>query len=223
MSRETFLALTGPQLVHVTAARNAPGLAALGLCRPATLARLAGRDPGGIALRRDPVTLHTPAGVAVLNHQRPLLAGREQAFLDGTDLAGWAAQLDGRVFFWPGRARTAFDASIGAREPTLTLRIDAGGLFDAFADRLDLSPINSGSATRRPVRRGDWLYVPATEADRFADNRRLRGAVKGRDRLAEVSLRADIPPEWLADWAEVVVGEGGGRDRPARLSDFSRQ
>ena len=223
MSRKTFLHLTGPRLVHVTLARNAPGIAALGLCRPATLARLAGRDPAEIALRRDPVTLTTPAGEAVLNHQRPLLAGRNQAFLDGTDLAGWAAALDRRVFFWPGRARAAFDASLSARSPSLHLHLDASRVYDLFADRLDLSPINSGNASRRAVPRGDWLYVPATEAERFRDNRRARGLTRTPDSLVELSLRDDIPPDLLSLVLEKVVCRTGHIENVGRLSDFSGQ
>ena len=220
MSRDAFLALAGPRLVHVTPARNAPGLAAMGLCRPATLARLAGRDPAGIALRRETVTLITPAGVAELNHQRPLLAGHRQAFLDGTDLAGWAAALDRRVFFWPGRARAAFDASLSARSPSLHLHLDAGALYDLFADRLDLSPINSGNATRRAAPRGDWLYVPATEAERFRDNRRTRGLKRSPDSLVELSLRDDIAPDVLSSVLKEVVWRSGNSEKVGRLSDF---
>ena len=61
-------------------------------------------------------------------------------------------------------------------------------------------PINTGDATRRPVKRGDWIYVPATaEADDFRQNRVRRGLATTPDAVQEISLRADVPPDLLAD------------------------
>lgn len=191
-----FVRLVGDRLVHATPVENRPGIEAHGLLRPETLARRAATDPEALALRTDPVILTVDGQTARLNHQRPLHAGRHARFLDGHDIASWARQLDRRLFFWPGQARAAFEGSLGGR--TALVVLDARAMLRAFGPFLDLAPINTGSATRRPAPRGDWIYVPATEAARFADNRRTRGLATGRDRVAEVSLRADIPRDALA-------------------------
>jgi hypothetical protein len=196
-AEDAFVALVGAVLTHVTEAVNAPSIRAFGLLPPEDLASLCGTRPDEIILRQAPVTLRSGKLTARLNHQRPLRAGRRQeaAFLDGHTLDSWAAQLDRRVFFWPSRRQDAFEASLAA---PVTFTFDARRLFRQCGDRLDLAPINSGSALRRAVRRGDWLYVPATRARDFPHARRLRGAARARDRVAEVSLRGGLAPDALA-------------------------
>lgn len=199
MTEDEFVGLVGDELVHVTPARNVPSIRATGLMRPATLARLAGCDPAKLALRRDPIPLAFPGGAAVLNHQRPLWAGRAADFLDGISLEMWALMLDERLFFWPGAASERFLGSVDAREPSEVLRLDARGMFRAFSAVLDLAPINTGSAQRRPARRGAWIYSPVTgSVEAFREARRARGLVTGRDAVAEVSLRTDVQPALLA-------------------------
>jgi len=74
----------------------------------------------------------------------------------------------------------------------VAIAIDAARLYRAFSAEIDLAPINTGSALIRPAPRGDWIYVPATEAARFATARIERGLVKAPDRVVEVSLRGDL-------------------------------
>lgn len=195
MTRDDFIKLVGPSLFHVTLESNLAGIMARGLLRPAEAARQAGFGPADVALRRDPETIVADAGPMTLNHQRPLLTGEGQAkaFLSSGSLKDWAMQLDERVFFWPRQMRQSYMDSLGDRMPLAVLEIDAGGLFDIHADHLDLSPINSGAALRKPAKRGPWIYVPATATvDKFRTNRIKRDLVKSRDSVAEVSLRCDI-------------------------------
>jgi len=207
MTEDEFVGLVGEALVHVTPASNVPSILRAGLLRPATLARLAGRDPAELSLRRNPVVLVFPGGAAVLNHQRPLRAGRAADFLEGVSLERWALMLDERLFFWPGTASERFLGSVEAREPSRVLHLDARGMFRAFGGVLDLAPINTGSATRKPVRRGSWIYTPALgSVQAFREARRARGLVQGRDAVAEVSLRADVPPALLASLLLGSVG-----------------
>lgn len=189
MTGDDFVALVGPVLHHVTAQANLPGITAQGILPAASLASQAGIRPDQITLRRD----RSRVGQATLNHQRPLRAGasRAQDFLDGHTLQSWAKQLDERVFFWPSTRGAAFTDSLDL--PTAVLTLDARRFFDAFHDRIDLSPINTGSATRRPAPRGDWIYVPATDsAKAFRNNRRDRGHVKSTDSVTEVSVRGAV-------------------------------
>ena len=202
MTRDDFIRLVGPSLFHVTLESNLAGIMARGLLRPAEGARQAGFAPADVALRREPETIVAAEGPMTLNHQRPLLAGEAAArdFLSSGSLKDWAMQLDERVFFWPRRMRQRYMDSLGDGRPLAVKEVDAGRLFDIYADHLDLSPINSGAALRHPAKRGPWLYVPATATvEAFRTNRMKRDLVRSRDSVAEVSLRCDIPGPQLSD------------------------
>lgn len=197
MDREEFISLTGGILRHVTLRRNLPGIMQAGLLRPSTLASLAGRPVDDILLRPDELTLLIANKPATLNYQRPLLAGRKQsdAFLDRHTLHSWAAQLDRRVFFWPGKANVAFEESLTDRGDVAVLSFSSGLMFDLFKEAMELAPINTGSATRRASRRGDWIYVPVTDDfEAFRLNRVRRKMTNTPDTIREVSIRADIAP-----------------------------
>lgn len=199
MTGDEFVGLVGPTLAHVTAAANLPAIRANGLLRPVTLAARAGVDPEGLVLRREARTLTWPGGAATLNHQRPLRAGLKADFLDGVTIREWSAMLDGRLFFWPRDANNKFVDSVSGRGPAKKLLLDARGMFEEFAAFLDLSPLNSGDATRSPRRRGAWLYTPVTASvSDFREARQRRKLVAGRDDVKEVSLRCDLPPEALS-------------------------
>jgi hypothetical protein len=192
MSLEAFLRLVGPELRHVTRLDNMPAIRAMGLLRPVTMADVAEVPPESLRLRPSMQEVRLDSSLkARLTTQAPLLAGQGQDFLDGgLKLSDWAARLDSRVFLWPEGRGEAFRASLGV--PTVTIRISAEKLYGLHGPRIDLSPINTGNATRKPAKRGDWIFVPATEADRFPGARQSRGLVQGPDRVVEVSLRADL-------------------------------
>lgn len=189
-TEEAFVKLVGDRLRHVTPASNLPSIVTNGLLRTVTMAARAGHAPHTLALRRDDTPIADGLFSATLNHQKPLIAGRSADFLDGYTLASWAKQLDQRLFFLPSHANNAFRNSFTVE--TAEIELDARAMFRAFGPLIDLAPINTGSATRRPTRRGDWIYVPARLCTRFADNRRALGHASRRDRVVEVSLRADI-------------------------------
>lgn len=195
VKRDDFIRLVGPRVYHVTPQTNLQGIAQRGLIRPAEAARQAGFAPADVALRNDPETIMSDAGPMTLNHQKQLLAGHKKAgdFLTSGTLKDWALQLDERIFFWPRQMRRSYIQTLQARVPVVVLELDTGGLFDIYADHLDLAPFNSGAAERTPATRGKWLYVPATATtEAFHTNRMKRDLVKTRDRVAEVSLRVDI-------------------------------
>ncbi|MEO0612833.1 MAG: hypothetical protein AAFY83_05935 [Pseudomonadota bacterium] len=196
MNAEDFKALVGTHLLHITLAENRPGIEHQGLLRPASLARLAGRNPDDLLLRKNPVKLSGEIMTATLNHQRPLRAGaqRDGDFLDNHDLRSWAAQLDERVFLWPQREGKAFQNSLKDRGAHHVFSLDAERLFETFFHAMDIAPINTGNATRHPAKRGDWIYTPVSaSAETFRNKRRTRGLIRGKDRVVEVSIRADIP------------------------------
>jgi len=196
VNRRAFTELCGESVYHITAATNSQSIAQTGLLSAAALAQRESVDPQTIALRAGRLTLSSGA---VLNHQKPLLMGRgkDTDFLDGHTLESWAAQLDRRIYFAPHKKLAALKGSFEIA--TEIYEIDTAALFDALGAHLWLSPINSGSADRRPVPRGDWLYTPATApAEKLRTNRRDRGLVKTRDTVREVSLTCSIPPDVLS-------------------------
>jgi len=200
--RNALLKAIGPCVAHCTAAENLPSIKRHGLHSAAALARLTGGDPQTYALRETRPLLRGNTVSARLNDQKPLLAGRNSAAdsLDGHTLASWAQQLDERIFFWPGTGREAFKRRIDEAGALATLMLDTEKLLDLYGPSLDLSPINSGSFTRKPAYRGDWLYVPATSGmERFRTNRTSRGLVMGRDTIVELSLTCSIPADELDD------------------------
>lgn len=188
MSEAAFLALTGPVLWHLTPRFNLPGILRHGILRAAKLCEMAEEDPAVLRLREAPVTLRLERERARISDQRALLAGEGRAFLEGHTLASWGAQLDRRVFLWPGSEVEG----AAAEGDVVRIAVDAARLYRAFAAEIDLAPINTASALIRPSARGDWIYVPATEAARFPAARIERGLVKAPDRVVEVSLRGDL-------------------------------
>ncbi|MBQ2262167.1 MAG: hypothetical protein II336_12440 [Loktanella sp.] len=211
-ARADFVRAVGSRLLHCTARANLGGIATYGLLPPALLARLAGQDPQRLALRRDRLVLTMPDGsTAQLNHQLPILHGLAAAnrVVDGHDAISWACQLDERVFLWPQRKGDAFMKSVERDSDIACLSFDTGAVFDLCADRLWLSPLNSGNFRQggAHARRGDWIYCRASDGiTAFRNNRRDRGLVAGTDIVGEVSLTgdglavadlADLKPEGL--------------------------
>jgi hypothetical protein len=198
-----FARAVGARVAHLTARANLAGIAQHGL-RPAhDLARVGGHDPADIVLRRDRLQLALGAGLcATLNHQRPILHGLKAAntVVDGHDAASWAAQLDRRIFLWPGRHGRDFAASIDRDIDVAVLWLDSMTLYRELADDIWLSPINSGNFRQggARARRGDWLHVRASDGmDAFRTNRRHRGLVKSADQVREISLTRGLGPERL--------------------------
>lgn len=200
MTREEFSKLVGGALVHVTLEANLPGIRKHGLLRPEAMLAQAGLQGAHNTLRKTDVSFSLGGESVQLNHQRPLIAGRNHAdeFLEGHSLESWGRQLDQRVFFWPGRKNNSFHSSLADRGDVVALACKAEAFFDYFYNHIDVAPINTGSATRKPAPRGDWIYSPVNGTlDQFRTKRVSRGLVQANDSAVEVSLRADIKPRQL--------------------------
>lgn len=197
----------GPTLVHVTAAANVPTIKSHGLMPAATLADLAGVPTERITLRAVRRKVAPPFGMCILNHQKPIADAGESPgrVLDGYTPHSWAAQLDQRVFFAPAKAVAEFRKSLAKDLPMAEVEVSTEGLLEALGDDVDLSPINSGNFRQggAHAERGDWIYVPASAGmSTFRRNRVARGLVKTADSVKEISLRATIPADVLA---EIIV------------------
>jgi hypothetical protein len=196
MTVEEFVSLVGKQLRHTTAASNLACIQEHGLRSPESLAELAGYPRDDLILRRARPTLRVGSHDVTLNDQKPLWAGRDHDFLDGCTLAEWSAQLDRRVFFWPGkRGGQNFASGRIANETdgVTTLEFSTFEMFDAFADHLHIAPINTGAATRRPTRRGMDIYMNVAQGS--VREFRTRRALSSPDTVVEVSLTQDILPD----------------------------
>lgn len=198
-----FRRAAGSRVAHVTAAENLAGITARGLIPAAGLAQMCGVGEAALPLRDHRMVIGDGPLRARLNHQKPILHGRQAAdrIVDGHDAASWAAALDRRVFFWPERRGKDFRKSVGRDLPLVVLWLDTGALAEAMFDAIDLAPINTGNFTQggAHARRGDWIYVPLSQGiDAFCDNRRRRLGRKRRDSIAEISLRQAIPADVLA-------------------------
>ena len=210
------LAARHPLLYHVTTPGAWASIARLGLLSPSTLLRLFETDAARLlelTTKRRPAEVHIAHpthGTAVLNDNLPLsetaLAG---CLDDGLTAGDWLGILNARVFFWAdanGLARL-LEARINRGRPREVLAFDTLGLARAHAERIEISPINSGSTIRRPARRGRATFTPLV-ATGYAEWRRQRGQ---RDRILEVVVRDGVPD--IADHL-VSISTSGMRPRP---------
>lgn len=183
-----------PRLWHLAEAEGAASIRRLGLLPAADLVALFGGDPVVLRQRRaGPVVLRHPEhGVAVLNDNGPLpMAALASCLDDGLQAEDWLGLLNARVFLFPERkkleALRSTPLNNGRRKVVFTVNTET--LVRAHADRIEITPFNTGYALRKPVRRGHGTFQPLG-AMSFAGWRGLRG---GTDRVAEVIVRGAVP------------------------------
>lgn len=187
-----------PRLFHVTTPGAWPSITARGLLSTCALLDLFGIDGArrtDLTTRRRPVEVpiaYAQYGDAVLNDNLPLseraLAG---CLDDGLRPEDWLRRLNERVFFWDDEAglNRLLSARMNRDRAREVLVFDTLGLVRANADRVEISPINSGATIRRPAHRGLQTFTPL-HATGNADWRRQRG---GRDRILELVVRGGVP------------------------------
>lgn len=191
MSEAAFLALTGPVLWHHTPRANLAGILRYGILRPVKLCEVADEEPALLRRRTDALVLRMEGARARLSDRKALMGADPKTFLDGHTLESWGAQMDRRLFLWPSIDQNDEDIPPPGSD-TVAIAVDAAKLYRSFGHEIDLAPINTGSALIKPALRGDWIYVPAAEAEIFPQMRVKRGLVKRPDRVVEVSLRGDL-------------------------------
>ena len=194
------LAARIPRLYHVTDRRSRALVERLGLLSARSLVECFVADPAErerllSERRRDFLPLRDDAaGYAALNDNAPLHFGKLAPKLDDrltpTD---WLRMLNERVFFWPEPQERFFAAGRRGGRELLLLTFDTASLARAYEGRLDLAPMNTGSALREPARRGLRTFTPAS-AVTWNEWRRSRSDVKSSpDQVREVSIRGDVP------------------------------
>ncbi len=201
-----------PRLYHQTAPEAWPLIQEHGLLPPLTLlekSSLSKEEIRALTNVRRPkgVRVETDFGRVEINDNAPLSRKALEACLDdGLSPEEWCRMLASRVFFWTSEAGLASlqGARSNRERERLTLLIDTQSFVHAYKDKIELSPINSGSTIRKPARRGHHTFAPmrdfATYRD-WAEQRQNKGYVKSRDRVKEVVVPGGVPdiPTYVVD------------------------
>ncbi|MEM7728374.1 MAG: hypothetical protein AAF311_03780 [Pseudomonadota bacterium] len=200
------LAARHPRLFHQTAPDSWPAIREHGLLPAAEMLRrlcLPDVQIETLTRYRRPHTmtfLDTPLGVVEINDNRPLShAALAKCLDDGLTPQDWCAMLAERVFFWADEARglsRLLGAKMNRDRSRDVLVIDTLSFARANADRIELSPINSGSTIRKPARRGLSTFTPMRDVADYRTWRSLRGK-------SDTVLEVVVPG--MVDVAEHVV------------------
>jgi hypothetical protein len=153
------------RIYHLAEAANWPSIRRHGLLSTEALLDLAGvpkreRDRIGRRQRLGHTTL--PNGVQVRD-QKPLPERALRGCLVGVTPAQWYALINSKVFFWLDPDRLNRQRRACEPRPQIVLEVDTERLVGRYAERIALSPINTGHARRRPAKRGPDTFVPYRE------------------------------------------------------------
>lgn len=130
---------------------------------------------------------------AVVRDQQPM---REQALRDclddGLTPTDWYLTLNRRVFFWPDRRRLRrlLSARAYRRDAQTVLTLDTRSLVEAYADVIQLSPINSGATIMGVARRGNQTFASISDFPLEPQRRR----VGRRQPVAELVVPDRVEP-----------------------------
>jgi hypothetical protein len=167
----------------------------LSTSRMLDLFEVRGEERNTIEQRRRPAATpirHPRLGTAVINDQLPMTeAALEKCLDDDLSPRDWLAILNCRVFFWSdeeGLSRLLGARANKARELDVIV-VDTLSLARAYADRIEICPINSGATLRKPARRGRSTFTPLCRLE-YEDWSRQRGR---RDKIREVTVVDGVP------------------------------
>jgi hypothetical protein len=143
-------------------ASNWPAIRREGLHSASALLDLAGLT--GVDRRRweqeqRPQHAALPTG-AWIRDQRPMPPDALTRCLVNMSPAQWYGLVNSRVFFWVGPERLDRQRAACSSRAQVVLVVDAMRLAQAYADRVALTPFNTGNARRRPALRGAATFVP---------------------------------------------------------------
>lgn len=143
---------------HLADAVNWPGIQRDGLLCATSLLRRAGLD--ATAADHRGVARRLEDGV-LLRDQAPIPPAALERCLDpGLRPQDWYALLNGCIFFWLDRERVRRHLRAQQGRECFLMVIDTERLLARCEDRAFVTPFNTGSARRRPARRGTRTLVP---------------------------------------------------------------
>lgn len=111
------------------------------------------------------VSTELPNGVRIRD-QRPMPPAALARCLSGIGPAEWYAMINDRVFFWLDPDRLNRQRSACRARPQVVLTVDSAALLAVHQQHVELTPINTGNARRKPARRGAATFVPFAEWSR---------------------------------------------------------
>lgn len=153
------------RVYHLAEAANWPAIQRDGLFSASALltrAGVAGAERERLERAQRPALTPLPGGAAVRD-QLPMPPAALARCLVGATPAEWYALVNARVFFWLDPDRLNRQRKACGSRPQVVMVIDAPRLVAAHADRVALTPINTGNARRKPAVRGPATFVPYTE------------------------------------------------------------
>ena len=149
-------------LYHLTQIENWPSIERYGLLSTQALLDLVGlegteRARVGNQHRAERVIL--PNGV-VVSDQKPMPPLALKRCLHDMTSEQWYALLNSKVFFWLDTDRLNRLRRVYRAQPQILMSIDTQRLLAHHAERVALTPINTGNARRQPAQRGVCTFVP---------------------------------------------------------------
>jgi hypothetical protein len=149
-------------IYHMAEAANWPAIQREGLHSASSLLDLAGiigENRERLEKRQRLTHTELPNGVQ-LRDQRPMSPAALATCLIGMVPSDWYALLNARIFFWLEPARLNRQRAACNPRPQVVLTVDASKFVAAYAEKVAVTPINTGNARRRPARRGAATFVP---------------------------------------------------------------
>jgi hypothetical protein len=134
---------------------------------------------------------HLQFGTVVIRDQAPMRESALDNCLDGVSPREWYELLNRKTFFWVTEARvsTLLSARLYRNSGHTVITIDTASLLDKHADRVTLSPINSGSTLYNPPARGRDTFRSFGDYP-FEERRKKRGLANA---VAELAVDYSVP------------------------------
>jgi hypothetical protein len=149
-------------IYHLTEAGNLPFIRRDGLLSTKALLDIAcvcGNERDRLECCQRLEHMELPNGVHVRD-QKPMPANALKKCLVGMTPSEWYALINSQVFFWLDVNRLNRQRGACEPRPQVVLKVDTKRLLAQHAERIALSPINTGNARRRPAKRGPCTFVP---------------------------------------------------------------
>lgn len=153
------------QIYHLAEATNWPSIQQEGLLSTSALLdllRLSKRERLRYERQHPPRQTQLLGGVQIRD-QKPMPPPSLHRCLVGMTPAEWYRLINGKVFFWLDPDRLNRQRGACGPRPQVVLIVETQRLLDRHADRVALSPLNSGNARRKPAIRGRSTFVPYAE------------------------------------------------------------
>jgi hypothetical protein len=137
-----------------------------------------------------PIT-HPEYGTVIIRDQAPMRESALQKCLDGISPQEWYELLNRKAFFWVTEERvcTLLEARLYREKQHTVMIIDTASLLAQHADRVTLSPINSGNTLYNPRPRGAYTFSPIALYP-FEERRKKRGIPNA---IVELAIDYSVP------------------------------